>query len=135
VDVPTNGNHVDTLKGPIVGSLGVLQEQTVLYGDVGTGWWLFRNEAARYFTGLAGLVELHYTGTLQDSDFTGFVGPPPNVYFGNLDQHVNVVNLTVGLHLDVTEMTRCRVAGAFPLTDKNNRVFDSEVLVQLERRF
>jgi hypothetical protein len=32
-------------------------------------------------------------------------------------------------------MTRCRVAGVFPLKGELDRVFDAEVLVQVERRF
>jgi hypothetical protein len=129
VDVPANGNQVD-LKGVGVGSL---QEQTLLYADVGVGAWLYRNPHDRYLTGLAALLELHYTGTLQDSDI---VVPIANrLEFGNFANRVDVVNCTAGVHLNLTELTVCRVGAAIPLTQDDNRVFDAEVLVQLERRF
>ena len=48
---------------------------------------------------------------------------------------MNVVNLTCGLQLNVTELTVCRVGGAFPLTNQDNRVFDAEFLLQVERKF
>jgi hypothetical protein len=129
IDVPANGNRVDR-DGATV---GVLQEQTLLYADIGVGAWLYRNPHDRYLTGLAALLELHYTGTLQDSDL---VAPlVDRLEFGNFANRVDVVNCTAGLHLNVTEMTVCRMGVAAPLTQDDNRVFDFEVLVQLERRF
>ncbi len=110
-----------------------MQEQTLLYADVGVGAWLYRNPYDRYLTGLAALLELHYTGTLQGTDIVA----PATLDFGfaNLANRVDVVNCTAGLQLNVTELTVCRTAVAVPLTGGDNRVFDAKILVQLERRF
>jgi hypothetical protein len=133
VDVPTNGNPIEFESKLNSGTAGMLQDQLLLYVDFGAGMWLMRNPDARYLTGLAAMAEVHYTGTLQDADVVPAIGT--RLEFGTLQNQVNVVNLTCGLQLNVTEQTVCRVGGAFPLTNQDNRVFDAELLLQLERKF
>jgi hypothetical protein len=140
VEVPCNGNRVDHFAPGFGGdTFGKLNDQTLLYLDVGGGYWLYQAPAFNYFTGLAAVLELHYTSTLQNADFVGgtdFWPFPIQTYgFSNFLDRVDVLDLTVGLHLDLTRMTRCRVAGVFPLKSELDRVFDAEVLVQMERRF
>ena len=66
-------------------------------------------------TGLAPVVELHYTTTLEDSDLVrGSVGPL-GFQFSNLLNRVDALQFTVGLHADLGPQTTFRVGGAFPL--------------------
>jgi hypothetical protein len=43
--------------------------------------------------------------------------------------------MTVGLHAEVACNTLVRVGGVFPLVSRDDRCFESEVQVQVERRF
>ena len=134
VDVPTNGNRVD-YSDPAIGegTFGVLDEQTLLYVDVAAGYWLYRNRRAPTLTGLAAVVEIHDTTTLQDADsVSGMVGLAT---FGNPANRVDVTNLTVGIHTEFANHTLFRVGGVFPLSSGDNRWFDAEVQAQVERRF
>jgi hypothetical protein len=135
VDVPANGDRVD-FSFPTLSSLntsGVYNEQALLYADFQAGYWLYRNPCACWLTGLAGVIELHYTTTLQDTDT---VSHP--VFFSQVtDQanHVDMLNMTLGLNGELARHTQVRVAGVIPLRKEDNRAFDSEVQVQVERRF
>ena len=137
VDVPTNGNRID-YQDDIAGSgtFGTLNDQTLLYVDLAAGYWLFRNYSARAVKGLAALVELHYASTLQDADtISGSPSGMTALTFGNAANRVDILDLTVGVHAELDRDTLLRVGGVFPLTSEVNRAFDSEVQVQLERRF
>jgi hypothetical protein len=138
LDVAANGNRIDfsdQFNG--TGTFGTLKDQGLLYADLSAGYWLYHNPCARALTGFAPLVELHYTTALQDADFVtgrGYV-TRSQFSFGNIANHVDMVNCTVGLHAEFASHTLCRVGGVFPLRSGDNRSFDSEVQVQVERRF
>ena len=134
LDVPMNGNQVDytdTVFPP--GTFGTFTEQTLLYADISAGYWLCRNPYANVITGLASILEFHYTTTLSDADVVaGSVATLPQTYqFGNLLGHVDVTNVTVGLHSEWFGNTTLRVAGVFPLHNNIERPFDAEVVVSL----
>jgi hypothetical protein len=142
LDIPVNGNRIDyqgVLNSETVtsGRLGVLDEQNLMYLDLSGGCWLYRNECARGLTGLASLVEFHYTSTMQDTDVVRGVAYPAQLQltFSNFANRVDIVNFTVGLHAEFANKTLCRVGAAFPVQLDDNRSFDSEIQVQVERRF
>jgi len=134
VDVPLNGNRIDYFN-PVdgAGTFGTLDEQTLLHVDTSMGYWLYRNPSACALTGLASVVEFHYTTTLQDTDVIVQALGGTAFLFEKLANRKDVPNLTVGLHAELGGQTLCRVGGVFPLSD--DRAFDAEVQVQLERRF
>jgi hypothetical protein len=132
VDVPTNGNRADYFN-PGSGTFGILDEQTLLYADVSVGYWLHHNPNAPVLTGLAAVVEFHYTTTLNDAD--SISGPVGLATFGNLANRMDIPNLTVGLHSELANRTLVRVGGVFPLSTGDNRWFDAEFQAQVERRF
>src|SRR5229473_763768 len=43
-----------------------------MHVDLGTGFWLVRNPEARWLTGIAPTLELHYTTTLDNADIHTF---------------------------------------------------------------
>jgi hypothetical protein len=138
VDLPTNGNridYVDTNGTPTSGTFGTLNDQTLLYADLSVGYWLSRNPCADWVTGLAAVVELHYTTTLQDADIVSGNTSSQFFSFGNFSNRVDVLDLTMGLHAELGNQTLCRVAGVVPLRTGDDRLFNGEVQVQLERRF
>jgi hypothetical protein len=134
IDVPTNGHAIElSALGP--GTLGMFNEQSLMYLDLSLGCWLYRNPCARWMTGLASVVELHYTTTLQASDSVVGVIPGGTLAIQNSANRQDVLNLTFGLHTEFARRTLLRVAGVVPVTSGDDRFFDSEIQVQLERRF
>ncbi len=133
IDVPANGNQIDFADTGLTGTFGTFTEQTLLYADLSAGYWLHRNPYANVVTGLASIVEFHYTTTLSDADV--FIdqasAASPTFQFGNLLSHVDVTNVTVGVHSELFGDTTLRVAGVFPLQDGLERPFDGEVVVSL----
>jgi hypothetical protein len=134
VDIPANGNPFE-LSAPGPGTLGILNEQTLLYLDLSLGCWLYRNTCAPYLTGVASVVELHYTSTLQDTDIVAATAAGIAIDLRNSADRQDVLNLTVGLHAEVARHTLLRVGGVVPLRRGDDRFFDAEIQVQLERRF
>ncbi len=128
IDVPLNGNPLLHDTGSAVLPLGMLTEQTLLKIDLSAGRWLYRNPCA-YLTGLASIVEFHYTETLNDGDIVG-----AGDRFGNLLNRVAMPHVTVGLHASLCDTTTLRVGAVFPLNDID-RAFDAEVQVSLNRYF
>jgi hypothetical protein len=139
VDVPTNGNRIDYVDNtgttPSSGTFGTLNDQTLMYADLAVGYWLSRNPCADWVTGLASVVELHYTTTLTNAGIVNGSTSGRYFNFGNFGNRVDVLDLTVGLHTELANHTLCRVAGVVPLRTGNDRLFNAEVQVQLERRF
>jgi len=137
VDVPASSNSIDYRDTLLQysGRVGELPEQTAMYLDVGSGYWLYRNPRAPRLTGVAALLEVHYATTLTDASSRSFSDGITTLNFGNSANRVDEVNLTVGVHGEFARNTLLRVAGVFPLRDDDDRSFDSEVQVQAERRF
>jgi len=137
VDVAANGNRVDYVDTGLLvsGTFGNLNEQTLLHADLSAGYWLYRNCCRRRMTGLAGIVEFHYTTALQNADVVPGSLAGTNFQFGNLRNRFDLVNLTAGLHAELARRTTVRVAGAFPIATGPEKPFDAEVQVSVNRRF
>jgi hypothetical protein len=133
IDFATNGNRIDAVDGLGGMDSGVVNDQTLAYLDVGAGYWLYQNPCSDYWTGVAAVAELHYTTTLQDADSVPLFGG--TLDFGNAAGRFSVLNVTAGIHAEVTEQTSLRVGGVFPLDEEDDRFFDSEIQVSLIRRF
>lgn len=134
VDVPTSGNDVRR-NGQFIGRLN---EQTLLYSDISLGKWLYRNQSNRYrtarrgITGIASIVELHYTSSLNDADAFDFGGG-----ITETENRFDVLNLTMGLKVNFSERWSINVAGVVPLRERkyagNDRFFDGELSLQINR--
>ncbi len=135
VDVPTSGNDV-RVDGQFFGRIN---EQTLLYSDVSVGKWLYRNRG-RGLTGIASILELHYTSSLNDADTLFTVDPPEN--------RLDVLNLTAGLQVEFSQKLRVNVSGVVPLREREfdgsqpdfpkrqeDRFFDGELSLQINRFF
>lgn len=134
LDIAANGDRIEVfdLATPALAS-GLLNAQTLMFLDVSAGWWLYSNPCSSRVTGLASLIELHYTTTLQNTDFVVAAPTPPA--FSNVANRIDSVDLTLGLHIELGTCSSLRVGGVVPLRSGNNRFFDSEIQVQLNRRF
>ena len=111
---------------------GELTEQHLFQASLSAGYWLTDNPDAYYLQGIAALLELHYTTTINDADIL-FTGAGT---VGNIFNRVDILNLTSGLHFQLGSLSNLRVGCAVPLnTSGENRQFDAEVQAQFNRYF
>ncbi|MFG0290361.1 MAG: hypothetical protein ACF8CQ_19435 [Rhodopirellula sp. JB044] len=124
-DFALGGNSV--LQGGV--EQGVFQDQHLLYTSLSAGCWLLRDDSRdALINGLAAMSELHYTTAFNEGDSVG-TGIGPLQAPGSID----VVNTTAGFVIN-KGLTNIRVAGSVPL-DWDDRFYDSEFQVQINRRF
>ena len=122
LDFDANGDPVDEEFEDSDPVIGTFRDPSLLYLDLSTGYWLFRNQpiSGRYLTGIALVVELHYTTTLQN--YSGINGAIVPVYAGT-----DCLNLTAGLHFQLGPCSMLTVSGVVPLlTSDRDKEFDSK---------
>lgn len=149
-DFDTNGNTT-TFFGPAFGQSstpgadsgrGVLQDQNALYMDLGCGYWLLRDSSrSRLLSGIASLLELHYSTTMQDGDRVfadngrdavgGLTVTDRNAGgSGTAARRLDVLNLTAALRFELGRRSQLTVAGVAPLRTGDDKLFDAEFDVQ-----
>lgn len=120
-------------------------DQNLLFLDFSFGRWFYRNDQSRALRGIAGLLELHYTSTMTDTDvaFAGnpsiFDSNPPadgtsQDIISNPYNRLDVLNGTAGLRFQCGPQTILTVAGVAPLRGNEEALFDGEFVLQLSRR-
>ena len=123
-DFDLSGNDVFTGTG---GFEGVIQDQNLLFLDASLGRWIYRNcNPCKRFSGLAAIAELHYTTTMNDTDTVSAISNPYN--------RMDILNASGALNF-LFRRTSLRVGGAAPLRDDEERLFDAEIIFQLNRRY
>lgn len=132
-DFAVQGDGFSTSGTPLQGqvSRGELEGQTLLRTSLGVGRWLHRSETG-LLTAVAGMMELHYTRTLNDADQVVLAGTTQSFMLGNISNHDDIVNLTSGLHFELTRHMVARTAVSVPLT--GDGFDDPSLLVQFEVR-
>ncbi len=128
VDVAANGDGIR-----VGTNTGRLVEQTLMFLDVAAGYWWMRTDTpdSTGLTGLASVLELHYSTALNDAH----IAEVGILSIGNLDNRIDVVNLTIGLHSEWQGDTSVRLATVVPLRrSRENRFFDSEVQLAVIKR-
>ena len=135
VDVPTNPNGIEFVEDPtITGAQTIVtdfEEQTLLYIDYSLSKALFSGrDTVRRVTGL---VEFHYTTTLEDSDevvITSVLNPTP-LAFSSQGNRIDVLNLTLGVDTLLSCGANLRFGTVVPINDGDDRFFDVEFLAQV----
>ena len=128
-DFDTTGSKVTLSGNPP--STGVLQDQTLLFMDLSVGRWIYRSSPNRsIITGLAPILELHYSTTLNDTDV---FRPFPGDEVLNPANRLDILNLTAGLRFELHGNSWLTVAAVAPLRDGEEALFDTEVGVQYIR--
>lgn len=127
MDVPTGGNPVlGNLQGGRLPRIGIFNDSTLLHADVAINRTVYRNRCSRLREVMLN-AEIHYTGTVQESDLVESDG----LQFTNLQPNFNIVNATVGSHLVLANNLVISPAMAIPLRGGLDRQFDYEAIVQL----
>jgi hypothetical protein len=111
-----------------------LQDQDLLFTDFSAGYWVYRNPC-RWFSGLAPMIELHHTTTLQDTDAFGDPSDPSDDSIANYANRQDFLNLTGGLRFEFGGRTYLTASGVAPLSTGDNKAFDAEFSVELVRLY
>lgn len=134
-DLAANDNSVSVLANQFDNTLtpiGSLHDTSFQYLDLGLGYWLYRNPD-RYvgLTGLAGVAEVHWNTSLQDTVPVESQGYRIGSFAGQID----VVDVTIGAHLEFANRTTVTLGYATPLGAGADRGFDGEFRIMLNRYF
>lgn len=134
VEVPTAGDQLITQVGAGQRETFLLNQPTWLQIDLGIGAWLFA-PSDRDPTGLAFINELHISSALTAPDRFDAVpgGATPNVFVNSGETIDTLVNYTTGLHAALQNNWSLRTGVSVPLLTQ--RIFDTEIMVQLNRSF
>ncbi len=132
IDAATNGNR---LRRNFVGApnVGSVNEQTLAIASIGAGRWLFLDETRPIIQGFALTSELHYTTTLQDTDFV-FQQAGQIVAVFNQANRNDHLSITVGGQLQVG-LTSFRFGFVQPLRSGDDKLFEHEFNIQINRLF
>jgi hypothetical protein len=128
-----SGSTVTLFDSTIFGLPGSdrIFHQSLLFLDASFGYWAYRTKRCeRILTGIAPMIELHYTTTMEDLDL-------PQIGAADVfeeDLRHDAVNITGGLLFALGDLTWLRAAGVAPLRDET-LMYDAEFGVQLIRRF
>jgi hypothetical protein len=131
IDFAASGSDVLVQQNRV----GTFNEQNLLHADIAVGRWLARDLGRPYLYGVASVLELHYATSLQDSDAVIFAR---NFGTGNLNvpgNRTDFLNLTSGLHFQLTALSNFRVGVVAPLRTAPDRSFSSELNVSFNRLF
>lgn len=128
LDVAANGDPIfGNLNGGVLPKIGVFNDSTLLHLDASVSHTVYRNPQARYLRGAMANAEIHYTGTLQESDFISANG----LTYTNLKRHFNVVNATFGAHFVLGDNFVVSPGMSIPLRSGLDEQFDYEAIVQM----
>lgn len=127
LDIDASGNRVrGDLMAMNLQPLGVIQDSTLLFLDVSLGYWLYEESNTSCLTGVAPIIELHYTTTLNDSDLIDRAG----FLVGDLSNRFDILNVTLGTHFQFNNRCSLRPGFVIPLRDGDDQQFDFEFFVQ-----
>jgi hypothetical protein len=129
LDFDTRGNDVSYYdpQSQTFPLAGIVQDQSLLFLDASIGYWLYNDQnKTRGITGIAPLVELHYTTTLQNADIISSSFSSSRLTYGNLANRIDVLNMTAGLTIVLGQNSYFTLAGTAPMNDFPNRFFNGE---------
>ena len=138
VDIDSNGNDVLTQDINANGQntlqkIGRFQDSTLLYTDVGIGYWIMRRgpRDQSFLRGIIPTLEGHYNRSLNDADcVTGSISSGgitiPTTVIQPVIKQLDVVNMVGGCAFQFRNNSRMSIGYAAPLGSNNDRTFDGE---------
>jgi hypothetical protein len=127
IDVAANGDPIaGNLAGGPLPELGKFTDSTLLHLDAAVNRVLYRNRRG-CLREVIGNAELHYTGTLQPSDFISSAG----LTYTNLKRHFNILNATFGAHTVLSNGLVLSPGISVPLRSGLDEQFDYEAMLQV----
>ena len=121
--------------------------QTLMRLNLGFGYDIIDDPRASFFQRLTGMMEFHYTGTLNDANLssvpisftttgdTGGVIPGQELQFGNLLGRVDIVNMVLGLSANCNGWVITNGVTAPIYSSEWDNPFDFEYNLQIQKPF
>ena len=145
LDVPLNGNTTTFIPAIDEAPAGEIQkfkldDQTLLQLDISAGYWIYLNPEASFITGIAPMVEFHYTSTINDADILIFentaLGTDYLGVLGNTNNRLDIYNVTAASSIRIGQRGYVTLGAVFPLSrGKGNNLYDWEFQFQLNYLF
>lgn len=133
-DFDVRGNPVDVVGSPVLYDAR-MQDQSLLYLDLSMGYWIYRNPYGRV-SGIAPMLELHSTSTMQDSDVYVGTNTGDTVTIVNPRGRTDVLNMTFAVRTEFGNgSSYLTFAAVTPLRQGNDRFFDGEFAAQFTRMY
>lgn len=130
-DFDLNGSPVETARpGNPLSRTGRIQDSSLLFLDIAGGVWLHRDRNSTV-SSIAAVAELHYSTTLQDADNVGGNG----ILVTDLSNRFDILDVTLGTTTEFNNNLDIATGFVLPLRTGDDRVFDYEFLLQINRRF
>jgi hypothetical protein len=127
--VDANGKPVEfDLLDEGLTRVGVLQNATLMFVDLGIGYRLCENNFSRGISAIHPIFEIHYGTTIQNADVVAAGGFAVS---GNHTSRFDVVNLTLGADIVFGRNLHIRPAIVIPLSEGDNQLFDYEAGLQV----
>ena len=96
-------------------------DATVLFNDIGVGYWAYRGGADQFLTGVIPTFEVHVNTPLRHRSAS------------DLQRYRDTVDLTAGVHFELNKRYLLGLAAAAPVTNRGG--FDFEVIANFNFRF
>jgi hypothetical protein len=116
VDVDVSGDQV--IDNATSLSLGRVYDPTLLYVDLGAGYWLRRGDYSRLIPGLALMGEIHVNES---------VGAGATTVAGAVSNSFSLVDAVVGLHMDFSPQSNLTLGYVSPITGGPDRALNGEL--------
>lgn len=132
-DTPANGNsvYVNNFDGGPLSAAGSIRDVTYVYADIGTGYWLYRNDDAQRVTGFSTTTELHYNQSLQPTNVlsTGLY------QIGSSFSNLSMLNMVVGGNVHFGLNKTLSVGYVAPIGNGSDQMFNGELRAFFNYRF
>ncbi|HEY2253134.1 MAG TPA: hypothetical protein VGH74_18805, partial [Planctomycetaceae bacterium] len=133
-DAPANANHVfvnNAFTGSTLTSAGTIRDVPYVYADIGSGYWLYRDDERSGLTGFSATMELHYNSTLATTNVvnSGFY------QIGSAFTSVDMLNFVIGGHMYFNRNTILTVGYACPIGNSADQMFNGELRAFLNYTF
>ena len=133
-DAPANGNHVsvnNTFNGGPLAAAGTIRDVPFVFVDIGSGYWLYRNDEGSGLTGFSATAELHYNSSLESTSVLN-----TGAYqIGSISNSIEMLTGVVGGHLYFNRSTSLTVGYTFPIGNSADQMFKGELRAFLNYNF
>lgn len=132
LDYDANGNPILIDNGTELSDVGDFKDATYLNWDIAGGYWLIKDRCGATISGIAPTMEIHYNTALDTPDG---VRSDSGFQFGVNRGQVEVVNLLLGVTLELASRHSLAIGYGTPVGGGNDEQFDSQLRILLNCNF
>ena len=133
-DFDANGNPVAINQtGVGLARSGTLQNASMLYVDISTGYWIIQGSpsSSHWLSALAGIFEIHHNQSLSGQDSVSQGGLSISAQSGSVSE----TNLVVGAIAEIAGNSNLSLGYVVPVSSDSSRQFDGALRATVDWRF